>query len=229
MKKILLTLCFFGMIALPAMAQVSIHIDLEMEDFTFVMNNLPDGSGSTFDNCWSGNQGSSSLIDNTMKITVTDSHTGAPITQLIPEYSHYIEFHASEQQPYDYFYMCDGNSPSISRVWIYDFLENYSSPTGEYYIKGDISLPSGGFSTHAYTMQVVIFDNLLPHASQPCWVTMRSADINHDGIVDMADVGIFSQAFFGPGDPPEGDLNGDGAVNLADVGHIQSGMNNSCY
>ena len=52
-----------------------------------------------------------------------------------------------------------------------------------------------------------------------------TADINGDGVVDTADLGILL-GLFGTSDP-QADLNGDGAVDTADLGILLSAFGSS--
>ncbi len=52
------------------------------------------------------------------------------------------------------------------------------------------------------------------------------ADINGDGVVDTADLGVLISAFGTAG--PSGDLNADGVVDTADLGLLISGFGGSC-
>ncbi len=56
---------------------------------------------------------------------------------------------------------------------------------------------------------------------------MNSADISGDGVVDLADVGMFSTIFSGTYSYGA-DFNYDGAVDLADVGRLAAGVGKSC-
>lgn len=44
-----------------------------------------------------------------------------------------------------------------------------------------------------------------------------SCDINGDGVVNLADIGLFASLFFTPGYQPRIDFNCDGVVNLMDL------------
>ena len=45
-----------------------------------------------------------------------------------------------------------------------------------------------------------------------------SCDINGDGVINLADIGIFAQLFFAGGYQARIDFNCDGVINLADIG-----------
>ncbi len=61
----------------------------------------------------------------------------------------------------------------------------------------------------------------------PFALAFNSADQNGDGTVNLADVGLFSSAFFGTyvfG----ADFYADGVLNLVDVGRLATGLGGSC-
>lgn len=61
----------------------------------------------------------------------------------------------------------------------------------------------------------------------PFALAFNSADLNGDGTVNLADVGLFSSAFFG--DYVFGaDFYADGVLNLVDVGRLATGLGGSC-
>ncbi len=61
----------------------------------------------------------------------------------------------------------------------------------------------------------------------PLALHFNSADLNGDGTVNLADVGMFSSSFFG--DYSFGaDFFRDGLLNLADVGRLAHGLGGSC-
>lgn len=57
---------------------------------------------------------------------------------------------------------------------------------------------------------------VLPAVAQAA--TGTGADINGDGVVNLADIGLFASLIISPVYDPRVDLNCDGVVNLVDVG-----------
>mgnify|MGYP002395752203 CR=1 FL=1 len=56
----------------------------------------------------------------------------------------------------------------------------------------------------------------LPAVAQAA--TGTGADINGDGVVNLADIGLFASLFFSPTYDPRVDLDCDGVISLADIG-----------
>jgi hypothetical protein len=57
---------------------------------------------------------------------------------------------------------------------------------------------------------------------------VNSADVNFDGIVNLADVGTFSSDFANPVVQYRSDFANDGVMNVADVGKMALGVGASC-
>ena len=51
----------------------------------------------------------------------------------------------------------------------------------------------------------------------PTAALAAGCDINNDGVVNLSDIGIFAQDYYGVYNP-RSDLNGDGIINLSDLG-----------
>lgn len=84
---------------------------------------------------------------------------------------------------------------------------------------------AGGFSL-ANTYIMVSGDALTSVGSEMA-LYFNSADMNGDGIVNLADVGSFSTVFYGAYDF-SADFFADGVVNLADVGLLATGIGGAC-
>lgn len=61
----------------------------------------------------------------------------------------------------------------------------------------------------------------------PFPLAFNSADMNGDGVVNLADVGLFSSAFFGAY-TFGADFFADGVLNLVDVGRLATGLGGAC-
>jgi len=57
---------------------------------------------------------------------------------------------------------------------------------------------------------------------------VNSADINADGVVNLADVGLFSSDYANPSVQYRSDFANDGVMNVADVGKMASGVGAAC-
>jgi hypothetical protein len=57
---------------------------------------------------------------------------------------------------------------------------------------------------------------------------VNSADVNYDGVVNLADVGTFSSDFANPVVQYRSDFANDGVMNVADVGKMALGVGASC-
>lgn len=87
------------------------------------------------------------------------------------------------------------------------------------------ALPVGG-STES-TVQVFLSGSPLT-SSAGFQLHINSADINHDGIVDLADVGLFAADYADPAVPYRSDFVNDGVMNLADVEKMAYGLGADC-
>lgn len=76
-------------------------------------------------------------------------------------------------------------------------------------------------------VQVTIFGDPLT-SSAGLRLHVNSADIDHDGDVDLADVGMFATDFANPDVPYRSDFVRDGMMNVADVAKLASGIGASC-
>lgn len=61
----------------------------------------------------------------------------------------------------------------------------------------------------------------------PVQLRMNSADISGDGLVNLSDVALFAENFFG-GYHYRSDFYWDGVINLSDLGRLASGIGRSC-
>ena len=86
-------------------------------------------------------------------------------------------------------------------------------------------LRAGG--NDAGTCEVMVNGDALTGGSAPFALAFNSADISGDGIVNLADVGLFSGILFGAYDFAA-DFFADGQMNLADVGRMALGVGTSC-
>lgn len=84
-------------------------------------------------------------------------------------------------------------------------------------------LNAGGYSTSA--LRVYVNGISLPGA--PLTLFLNSADINGDRLVNLMDVVLFSQVFFGPY-AFRADFYADGVLNIVDVGRMAQGLGRSC-
>ena len=67
----------------------------------------------------------------------------------------------------------------------------------------------------------------VPLAGPAIPITVRSPDMNADGLVDIVDVSHFSQVYFGAY-APEADFNADGVLDLTDIGILARTLGDSC-
>lgn len=66
---------------------------------------------------------------------------------------------------------------------------------------------------------------LADHCTEP---GCDGPDLNRDCLVDLADLSLLLSHFGSPGDPNDGDIDGDGGVNLADLGIILQAYGRDC-
>lgn len=59
-------------------------------------------------------------------------------------------------------------------------------------------------------------------------IVINSPDTNGDGVVDLGDLGLFSQAFYSGSHPFRTDFFWDGVLNLSDVGRIATTFADQC-
>jgi hypothetical protein len=129
---------------------------------------------------------------------------------------------ANSTRPYQIRSIALGDSDSIASgsIWSGSVLQQRRLGAG-----GNPALPDsfGGLVVSA----VIEYDNLAQLEAYdavlfiaPKGLEGLVGDINGDGIVDTADLGILIGAFGGPG--PAGDINGDGVVDTADLGLLIS-------
>lgn len=76
-------------------------------------------------------------------------------------------------------------------------------------------------------MQVVMNGNAVTN-SPGLALSVNSADINHDGIVDLADVGLFARDYADRTVPYRSDFACDNVMNVADVGRLALGLGAEC-
>ncbi len=86
-------------------------------------------------------------------------------------------------------------------------------------------LRGGGFDTG--TCEVIVNGYNVLGGEAPFSLAFNSSDINGDGVVTLADVGLFSSIFFGVYDF-SADFFADGVMSLADVGRMAMGVGTSC-
>lgn len=167
---------------------------------TAVLFNLPDGSGSAFTAASIG----SAVVDATVTVTVLDA-VGNPMVHF-PFEDLWLESADGGMA------VCPGGSAAD------DFTDEAGETTWVH------PLLAGG-SSQALT-QVFISGSPL-QSSVGLRINFNSADINGDATVNLVDLGLFAQDFFGPY-AFRSDFLLDGVINLADVGMFASSLGANC-
>ncbi len=164
------------------------------------MFNLPDGSGSPFTEA---QRSDGTFVDCRIFLTIQDCF-GVPI-QGFPAEDIWIQSDDGSMVP-----CIGGSNPDFdtdetgSTEWVDPMFAGGSTPNDVYImINGEM-----------------LFETPLP-------LHFSSADISGDGVVNLVDVGLFSNAFFGDYNF-EADFFHDGHLNLADVGRLALGIGDSC-
>ena len=170
-----------------------------------VLFSLPDGSGNPFTQAQVLNEGT--VVDATIVLVLWDAF-GVPI----------VGFPAED-------------------MWLGSINGGLISCTGGTMADGDTDefgyttwsnpLRAGGFGTSGCEIYIsgisAICDGL------PFDLSFNSADINGDGVVNLADVGIFSDHFYGESSYDFSvDFFADGVLNLGDVGRMATGIGTTC-
>ena len=160
---------------------------------------IPDGTGSFFYNAQIRDDGSS--IDAHIELIVNDVF-GIPV----PNYPAEDMWLASENGT---MVPCAGGSAADQNTDAVGFTE-WVNP-----------LRAGGFDTGLCT--VVVNGYTVNYFA----LGFNSSDITGDGVVNLADIGLFSGILFGAYDF-SADYFADGVINLADVGRLALGLGRSC-
>lgn len=168
---------------------------------TVVLFNLPNGGGSPFTDAQIKDDGTA--IDATITMTVMDQF-GAVIADF-PSEDMWLESGDNGMVP------CVGGANA-------DFSTDVNGVTS-----WATPLNAGG-SSEADTYVMVNGESL---NGVPFGLNFNSADMNGDGTVNLADVGLFSNVFFGAYSF-SGDFYADGVMNLVDVGRLATGLGGSC-
>lgn len=105
-----------------------------------------------------------------------------------------------------------------------------SYPEGEYVLK--FKMPKKGVVVGTYTAYATAYYQGYYDTAYTTFQVILIGDINHDGKVDMKDVGIVVKAFGStPEDPrwnPNADVNNDGRVDMKDVGIVVADFGKTC-
>ncbi len=170
---------------------------------------LPNGGGSNFSNAQILSGGTAGdIIDATIDCTINDAF-GAPVVAF-PAEDMWLASTAGGMVP------CVGGTSADQNTDAAGYT-TWANP-----------LRAGGNDTG--TCEVMISGvNLVPSALSevPFALAFNSADINGDGGVSLADVGLFSGIFFGSYDFAA-DFHADGVISLADVGRMALGIGTAC-
>ena len=164
--------------------------------------NLPNGGGSSFD---AAQLPDGTFADATIEVTIRDGNNdviaGFPAADL------WLESADGGMVA------CVGGAQADGDTDV-DGVTDWNNP-----------MNAGGFSL-ANTYIMVSGDALTSVGSEMA-LHFNSADMNGDGIVNLADVGSFSTVFYGAYDF-SADFFADGVVNLADVGLLATGIGGAC-
>ncbi len=205
MKNVVIIL-FVSLICLSsAMADIpcwdaEVLIDFAYDgDETLTLFNLPDGSGSAFNEAQLPD---GSVADATITMTLIDCY-GVPVA-MFPAEDMWLESEDSG------LIQCVGGA----------IADQDTDANGVTFWSEPLS--AGGSSPE--NCSILISGNLL---SESIALNFNSADINGDGFVNLVDVAMFSGMYFGPYDFSV-DFFRDGQLNLADVARIAVGLGAVC-
>ncbi len=165
--------------------------------------NLPNGNGNGFMNAQVVGVGTE--VDATIDLTVNDAF-GVPVTNF-PAEDMWLESTGGGMVP------CIGGTAADQDTDDLGYT-TWANP-----------LRAGGYD--AGTCEVMVNGNPLISAGVPFALAFNSSDITGDGVVNLADVGLFSGVLFGAYDF-SADFFADGTMNLADVGRMALGLGAAC-
>ena len=173
------------------------------EGHLLALFNIPDGTGSSFYNAQIYNDGA--VIDAHIELIVNDAF-GYPVPNF-PAEDMWLASSNGGLTP------CDGGTSPDQDTDANGFTI-WANP-----------LRAGGSDTGSCSVIVDGYEVVGGEGSFP--LAFNSPDITGDGIVNLADVGLFSAILFGEYDFAA-DFFSDGVMNLADVGRMASGIGKSC-
>ncbi len=209
-RKHALTILLFALVlfisgaafSLPDLSASSVRMPNIGEE-TPVLFVLPNGEGVSFTNARA--LGTGEIVDATIELTLVD-YFGAPITDYPLE-------ELSLGSPDGDFDCCIlGGAP--------DEDTNINGVT--YW-----SSPIRAFGSNNGVIQVLVNYSPVTGDGAPLSLMVNSPDLNGDGVVNLADVNMFSEVFFGAYDF-SADYFPDGVVDLADVAGMAQGLGASC-
>jgi len=179
-----------------------------MTDETVTVYCVPDGSGNPLSaaQSWGG-----LVVDATIQVQLIDAWTGDPCAD-VPAEDIWFECAGDCQLTF-----CSG--PPIA--------DGPTNEFGQTTFSGPVA--AGGHSTPDETEFVVMFSGSALFAI-PIWsgnLQFNSADINGDGVVNLADVGIFAGDYFGD-HHFRSDFYWDGTLNLSDLARLAEAMGREC-
>ncbi len=169
---------------------------------------LPNGAGSVFSDAYvkGGSGGSTVAADATVTLTLRDG--GGFVIPNFPAEDMWLQWTDEAT-----LVVCAGGT-------IADFDTDASGVTS-----WNAGLNLGGFAEAL--VQVRINGDALT-SSAGIALHVNSADVNFDGVVNLADVGTFSSDFANPTVQYRSDFANDGVMNVADVGKMALGVGASC-
>jgi hypothetical protein len=167
---------------------------------------LPNGTGSAFAEAYVKGASTPTVADATITLTLLDGG-GFPVADY-PAEDMWLQWVNQTTM-----FLCGGAA-------IADF------NTDELGVTGWVNpLALGGFSESL--VQVMINgDALTSSAGIP--LSINSADVNFDGLVNVADVQNFAADYANPVVAYRSDFANDGVLNVADVGKLASGVGQNC-
>jgi len=119
-------------------------------------------------------------------------------------------------------------APLVVFDGIYDGSNSGMIPRQQYYAStyGYVVVDIDGLNVTLTWMQRVDVDDYVAMETWSYTALPGPGDLNADGYVDAADLGVFGGCMAGPGNPPPGDcggadLNGSGGVDLLDAAMLQ--------
>ncbi len=188
----------FATEGIPEPSFCTVHM-LDGASLSVALYNLPNGSGSAFVDAQI--MGDGAVVDATIELTVVDSQ-GAPVVGF-PAEDMWLASTNGGMVPCIGGTTADQDTDSLGVTF-------WAAP-----------LLAGG--SDAGTCDVVISGSVVGAFS----LAFNSPDINGDGFVNLADVGLFAIYLSGPYNFA-GDFFADGNIDLADVGRLALGISTSC-
>ena len=192
----------FAMAGIPDLGNSEATMPNYAETGALFLFNLPNGDGSSFDNA---QKTDGSIADATIEVVIRDGNND--VIAGFPAEDLWLESGDGGMVPCVGGTTADGDTDENG-------VTHWANP-----------LNAGGHSTA--TCYVMISGDAITSAGSDFALKFNSADMNGDGVVNLADVGSFSTVFYGTYEF-SADFYADGVLNLADVGRLATGVGGSC-